>query len=122
MADHLETGAKGEEIARRFLAEKGYQILETNWRAGFHEIDIIARKGGFLVVVEVKTRKGKPLVEPEEAVDMNKQKLLIKAANKYIELNNVSLETRFDIIGIIMQGENYQVNHIEDAFYPRLRR
>lgn len=122
MADHLVTGSKGEEIAKNYLLEKGYQIVETNWRSGPHEIDIIARKGCYLVIVEVKTRKGKPLVEPEEAVDLNKQRLLIKAANKYITLNKVDLETRFDIIGIIMHGENHQVNHIEDAFYPRLQR
>lgn len=122
MADHLETGMKGEEIAKKYLIEKGYSVLETNWRSGPHEIDIIAKKGFNLVIVEVKTRKGKPLVEPEEAVDMNKQRLLIKAANKYICLNNIDLETRFDIIGIIIQGENYQVNHLEDAFYPRLQR
>lgn len=122
MAEHLETGMKGEEIAQQYLREKGYTILETNWRSGSNEIDIIAKQGSFLVIVEVKTRKGKPLVSPEEAVDLNKQRLLIKAANLYIYKNNVNLETRFDIIGIIMQGNDYQVNHIEDAFYPRIQR
>jgi putative endonuclease len=122
MAGHNETGLKGEEVARNYLTEKGYTILETNWRSGFHEIDIIARQGNFLVIVEVKTRTGKPLLEPEEAVDLNKQRLLIKAANKYISLKNINLETRFDIIGIILQGEKHQINHLPDAFYPRLGR
>ena len=113
---------KGEEIALKYLKEKAYSILETNWRSGSNEIDIIAKQGTFLVIVEVKTRTGKPLLEPEEAVDMNKQRSIIKAANAYIRLKHVTLETRFDIIGIIIQGNDYQVNHLVDAFYPRIQR
>lgn len=122
MADHLETGMKGEEIAVKYLKEKSYTILETNWRFAGNEIDIIAKQGDFMVVVEVKTRTGKPLLEPEEAVNINKQRALIKAANAYIKFKNVVLETRFDIIGIVMQGNDYHINHIVDAFYPRLQR
>ena len=121
-AEHLETGKMGEEKAREYLKEKGYQILATNWRFGLNEIDIIAKKDGYLVIVEVKTRTGQPLVEPEVAVDQNKQRQLIKAANSYIHFNNINMETRFDILAITVKGSECAIHHIEDAFYPRLRR
>lgn len=122
MAEHLETGKKGEDIARNYLEKNQYTILETNWRSGHHELDLIAKKGAFLVVVEVKTRKGTPLLEPEVAVTVNKQRLIIGAANSYILKNGVHLETRFDIIAITLKGSEPHILHIEDAFYPRLQR
>ncbi|MCX6270662.1 MAG: YraN family protein [Bacteroidetes bacterium] len=121
-ATHLETGQKGEEIARDFLLQKGYRILEVNWRTSHHEIDIIAQKDNFLVIAEVKTRSGKPLVDPEVSVDLNKQRLLIKAANSYIRIHDINIETRFDIIAITLQGKEHHIHHIEDAFYPRVQR
>ena len=56
MAKHNELGKKGEEIAAQYLSEKGYEILERNWRNRHKEIDIIAKDGNELVIVEVKTR------------------------------------------------------------------
>ena len=56
MADHNDFGKKGEQIAVDYLRGKGFRILETNWRRGRNEIDIIARDGKVLVVVEVKSR------------------------------------------------------------------
>ena len=53
MAEHNTLGKKGEELAVAYLQERAYVILETNWRAQNAEIDIIARKGDTLVVVEV---------------------------------------------------------------------
>ncbi|HRY31599.1 MAG TPA: YraN family protein [Bacteroidales bacterium] len=122
MAAHIDLGKQGEQIALEYLKKEGYQVLHTNWRSGINELDIVARKGDFLVVVEVKTRTGKPLVEPEVAVDFPKQKALIKAANSYILKHNISLETRFDIISIVMHDERHQLHHITDAFYPRMGR
>jgi len=57
MAKHNEFGKQGEELAAQFLMEKGYEILERNWRNRHKEIDIIAKDGEELVIVEVKTRK-----------------------------------------------------------------
>ena len=56
MKDHIELGKAGEAIAVAHLESKGYRILERNWRLGHEEIDIIARDGNFIVVVEVKTQ------------------------------------------------------------------
>ena len=118
MAEHNDTGVKGEDLACLYLEEKGYAILEKNWRFGREEIDIIAQQSETLVVAEVKTRSGSFFGEPEEFVNRQKQKNLIKAINTYIEKNNLDLEVRFDIIGVILSGKNHRINHIEDAFHP----
>ena len=121
MAEHNETGNKGETIAVEYLQGKGYQILEKNWRNHHLEIDIIAAKGNEMAIVEVKCRTGSPMVEPYLAVNRNKQNLLIKAANAYIQWKNIDMETRFDIISITL-GKETIIEHIENAFYPRVSR
>jgi len=105
----------------RYLKKNGYLIRATNWRYGKKEIDIVAEKESTLVIIEVKTRKGRFFGEPEEFVSKTKQKNLVDAANAYIDKNNISLETRFDIISIILNGKTTQLNHLDDAFYPTLR-
>ena len=120
MAEHNDLGAMGEEMARSFLAGKGYKILESNWRNGKNEIDLIALYDEILVIVEVKTRASSIYGEPEIFVNKNKQKALISAANSYIRRNNISNETRFDIVSIIIGSGKHQIHHIEDAFYPTL--
>lgn len=121
MAEHNELGKKGEEIALEHLRKLGYIILEKNWRAGHNELDIIARDKEFLVIVEVKSRQNSNFAEPEEAVTRDKQNALIRAANAYIYKKNISLEARFDIISIVHNPRETRINHIKDAFYPRLR-
>ncbi len=118
---HIDTGKRGEDIAVDYLIKNGYQILERNWRNHHQEIDIIARKGIDLAIVEVKTRMGNPVVDPYVAVNKTKQNLLVKAANAYIEKNDLDVETRFDVISIVM-GKTVQIEHIENAFYPKVSR
>ena len=120
MAEHNEFGKKGEEIAAEYLQKKGYKILETNWSSGKNEIDIIAREGKYIVVVEVKARHSNFAGEPETAVTRDKQKALIRAANAYVRIMNIDEEVRFDIISILVVKGKEQINHIEDAFYPTL--
>lgn len=119
MASHNDLGEKGEELAVKHLEKNGYSILERNWYFGKEEIDIIARIGNELVVVEVKTRNSDFFGNPEEAVSRSKQSHLIRAANAYIEKKDLDLEVRFDVIGIILNQKGQKLNHIEDAFQPR---
>jgi putative endonuclease len=121
MAEHNETGKKGEEIAAKFLEQKGYRILETNWRSGRHEVDIIAKDGDFLVIAEVKTRHSAGIAEPEVAVTREKQRALVQAANSYVLRKNLDSEVRFDIVSILLEKDGEKVNHIIDAFYPLVR-
>ena len=118
MAKHNDLGKSGEEIAVRFLEEKGYEILERNWRNSHKEIDIIAKDGEELVIVEVKARKSDEYGEPDLAVNKRKQQLLISAANSYLFKKALDVNTRFDIISIIMKGEEPIIDHSEDAFLP----
>ena len=118
MAEHNDTGIKGEELAATFLENNGYSILEKNWRFKNLEADIIATVGTLLVIAEVKTRKSNYFGEPETFVNKQKQKNLIKAAQEYIQRNQLDLEVRFDIISIILGDGQMKINHIERAFYP----
>jgi putative endonuclease len=118
MAEHNDTGNKGEELAEKYLRKLGYEILERNWHFGKNEIDIIAKDGNFLVIAEVKTRKSTYFGEPEAFVTRAKQRSLIAAANGYIMKKNLDLEARFDILSVIFTGQSYTVKQIKDAFYP----
>ncbi len=120
MAEFHETGKKGEEIAVSFLKQHGYSILEKNWRSGSAEIDIIAKKDDFIIVIEVKTRRTDYFGEPEEFVTKAKQKQLVKAADSYVLKNKLENEVRFDIISVLFKGKDHAIHHIEDAFYPAL--
>lgn len=119
MAKHNELGKKGEELAAQYLEGKGYEILERNWRNNHKEIDIIAKDGEELVIVEVKTRQNDDYGEPDLAVTRQKQTRLIYAANAYIFKNNVDSNTRFDIISVIFKDGKAVIDHIKDAFLPR---
>jgi putative endonuclease len=117
MKDHIELGKAGEALAMAHLEGKGYRILEKNWRWGREEIDIIARDGSFIVIVEVKTRASDFFAEPEASVTKSKQRILIRAANAYVNNRRQSGEVRFDIISILLRPEGHELNHIVDAFY-----
>ena len=112
------TGVNGESLAKTYLEKKGFVILERNWRYKKYEIDIIAQKPDLIVFVEVKTRKNNTFGEPQIFVSKQKQGFLIKAAQQYLEENNILLESRFDIIAITLHNNQHNINHLERAFYP----
>ena len=118
MAKHNELGKRGEELAAQYLTEKGYEILERNWRNKHKEIDIIAKDGESLVIVEVKTRQTDEYGDPDIAVTRQKQWRLISAANAYVFQNKLDIDTRFDIISIVFHDDEPIIEHIEDAFLP----
>ena len=113
-------GELGEEIAAKFLLEKGYLIRERNWRYEKKEIDIIAQQDNLLVVVEVKTRKYDFIEKPEEIVNKQKERFLVEACDAYIREHKLDLETRFDVIFVSFPERNPRINHVENAFYPTL--
>ena len=118
MADHNDFGKLGEELAVNYLVGKGYQILDRNWHNIHKEIDIVAKDGKFLVIVEVKARQTDEYGDPDIAVTKKKQRMLIAAANAYIFKNRLDVETRFDIISIVFKDGEPVIEHIEDAFLP----
>ncbi|RPE08289.1 YraN family protein [Chitinophaga lutea] len=117
MASHHDLGKKGEQLAANFLLRKHYQILHINWTSGKKEIDIIARQGGTLVFVEVKTRSTQFFGMPEEAVNGAKQELLLRAAEHYLEQYALQPDCiRFDIISVTLGVGGEEIVHFEDAF------
>lgn len=118
MSKAYELGKKGEEVAVAHLQSMGYEILELNWFSHHLEIDIIAKDGNELVIVEVKSRGTKSYEHPVEAVSSQKIRFLINAAEAYIQEKNSNLDTRFDVVTIIFNGHGFEVEHFKDAFYP----
>lgn len=111
------TGEIGEQLACDFLLNKGFEILERNYKQLKTEVDIIAKHQNCLVIVEVKTRSSN-FVNPENAVSKAKQKTLVEAAVLYQENHAIKSEIRFDIIAIIKTKQETEILHFEDAFYP----
>lgn len=117
MAEHNDLGKFGEELAVDFLEKNGYEILDTNWVFDKAEIDIIAQKNGILAIVEVKTRSSIEFGLPQDFVKPKKIKLLLKAVDEYVVQNDLDVEVRFDIIAIHKENDNFNIEHIEEAFY-----
>lgn len=113
-----ELGLFGEKLAQNYLREKAYKIIKTNYTFGKLEVDIICEHQNKLIIVEVKTRQTAEIGEPWRAVTRAKQKQIIKAANHYIQSNDIELEAQFDIISIVHNTLRTELEHIEDAFIP----
>ncbi|MCH5267474.1 MAG: YraN family protein [Lachnospiraceae bacterium] len=113
--NNRKVGIHYEELAARYLQDKGYQILERNYRTPCGEIDIIARQGNTLVFVEIKFRSGEQYGTPSEAVDYVKRQRISKVALYFYSRYGYEQELpcRFDVIAIC-GGE--RIEHIEDAF------
>lgn len=111
-------GRRGQDLARRFLEASGYEIEAENYHCRIGEIDIVARQGGQLVFVEVKTRTSKQAGDPLEAVDRHKAGRLVKAAMHYIRRNRraTASNVRFDIVAVRYTGEGPKLEHIPNAF------
>lgn len=116
MAQHNELGKKGEQIAINFLVDKGYTILEKNYRYLKAEVDIIASKKNTLAAIEVKTRSTDFFGSPEEFVNPKKIKLLVSAIDNYVNDKELDVEVRFDIIAITLNNSQCKVQHLKDAF------
>lgn len=115
-----ELSKKGEQLAADFLEEKGYEIIERNYRYGHGEIDIIALdpKDNFTVFVEVKTRQNLYFGEPEYAITKKKQQQVKKVAELYLYDKEIEqIDCRFDVVAILLEDEDKPViNHYENAF------
>lgn len=119
MAIHNDLGFAGERAACRFLMKEGYRILETNWHHELYEIDIIARHKRHLVIVEVKSRKDDHLYDPLMAIDREKKKHIIHAANAYKRIKKIdAFSLRYDVIIAIFRPASgvFEISHYPDYF------
>ncbi len=111
-------GDRGEALAQAELLQKGFAILDTNWRYGHDELDIVCEWKDLIVFVEVKTREFINWDDPESWISKKKQSNIIRAAQAYIELNEIDQESRFDIVAVQLSEAHSKIIHIEEAFYP----
>lgn len=121
MAQHNDLGRRGEDIAASYLRDKGYTILDRNWHYGDIEIDIIARDGDTLVLVEVKTRSSDYFHTPEHAVDYRRKRRMTIAMNVYCKRIAFDGDHRYDVIGIVLNDEKCDIKHYEGAFTSKYK-
>ncbi|MEA3305543.1 MAG: YraN family protein [Candidatus Omnitrophota bacterium] len=108
---NLEVGRIGEVIAKKYLRNNGYRIIEQNYKTKYAEIDLIARYKGALVFVEVKTRIGERFGAPEESINRDKMYKLIKNARGYTAWKKYRKAYRIDAIGIVLD-ENKKLKRL----------
>jgi putative endonuclease len=115
--DRQGVGRRGEQLAARHLASKGYEIVAHNWRCEVGELDLVARDGACLVLVEVRTRRGRALGTPEESVTAAKQARLVALAEAYVQAADWPGEVRIDLVAVEMdrRGRVVRLEHYENA-------
>ena len=111
--DHRRLGAHGEDRALRWYVERGYELVERNWRCATGEIDLVLRQDGTVVFCEVKTRSSARFGSPLEAVGRDKQRRLRRLAATWLATSDVGYRSvRFDVAAVI--GSRVEV--VEGAF------
>jgi putative endonuclease len=117
MADHIELGKKGEQVAADFLREKGLRIVARNWRFRHKEVDIVAWDGDYLVVVEVRTRTSSNWEHPRESITPGKIRFLVQATEAYVMQFKIDNKVRFDVVTCMPINDiEWDIDHIEGAF------
>lgn len=116
----VSRGAAGEVLAARFLRDKGYTVVSSNFRCRQGEIDIIATYGDYIVFVEVKTRQENAMYAPREAVTAAKQRRLLQTATIYLSRFPADLQPRFDVVEVITKKSDpmkiAEINHVMGAY------
>ena len=110
-------GRRGEDLAHRYLQERGYTVVARNFRlpGGKGELDIVARDGAALVFVEVKSRATAEFGAPERAVGADKRRLLRAAAQHYLRRSNLECPVRFDIVSVVF-SDPPELTHYRDVW------
>ena len=116
MAQHNAIGKQGEELARKYLANRGYRILEQNYKTRRGEIDLVARYKNTLIIIEVRTKHHEQFGTPEETIDYKKRLRLLKNANAYVAKVKHSGPYRIDVICVIIDQNNdpQRITHYEN--------
>jgi putative endonuclease len=116
-AARQEFGELGERIAERWLRRQGWRVLQRRFRNGHRDIDLVVEREGTVAFVEVKARKGLAFGDPVEAVNWSKQKELVRSASVWIDRHGRPAESyRFDVVGVLVEGDRVRVRHVPNAF------
>ena len=110
-------GSAGENLAAQFLQERGYEIVERNYRFGRGEMDIIAKEGQDLVFIEVKARHSGMYGDPVESITQAKEAQLRRVAEGYLFDHQIEEQScRFDVVTIVYQNGSPVLRVIRDVF------
>jgi putative endonuclease len=110
-------GELGERIAERWLRRHGWRVVQRRFRSGHRDIDLVVERDGTVAFVEVKARHGREFGDPVEAVNWSKQKELVRSAYVWIDRHGRPSDTyRFDVIGVLVEGERVRIRHVPNAF------
>ena len=110
-------GREGERIAENYLKEKGYRLVERNYRCPMGELDLIALDRRVIVFIEVKTRSDFRFGAPTESVHPRKQRKMIQAALYFLSRHRLhGREARFDVVGVSLATGRPEVEHVQNAF------
>lgn len=118
MSSTVEKGRLAEEMALKFLQEKGLWLKERNFRYGHREIDLIMESRGKLHIIEVKSLDSRFSENPLAKVDERKRRLLVSAAGRYAALHRVVKEIQFDVVSVLKKGTEFELEYLPNAFYP----
>ena len=111
----IDIGRRGEEIATAWLRERGYYIVERNWRVGRYEIDIIAQRYDTLHFVEVKTRSLRSWQSAYDSINDQKRRSMRRAAMNYRALHRTPLLLQFDLIAVTVDDHgNHTIEYTEN--------
>lgn len=110
-----KTCLMGETIARKFLEKKGYTIVKQNFRTKYSEMDLIVKKKDILVFVEVRTKTNERFGSPEETINKNKIRRLVRSAEAYAAYNDYFGKSRLDAICIVLNPDDSpnRITHYE---------
>ena len=116
-AARQQFGELGERIAERWLRRQGWRVVMRRFRNGHRDIDLIVEREGTVAFVEVKARSGSEFGSPVEAVNWSKQRELARSASVWIDRYGRPTDSyRFDVIGVLMEGERVRIRHVPNAF------
>ena len=118
MPQHIELGKLGEQLARTYITQKAFSILSVNWKYSYYEIDIIASRESILHFIEVKTRSNTRFGFPEESVDKQKMKKLMKAADHYLYLHPNWKWVQYDVLSILIGKDQAPDFFFIEDVYP----
>lgn len=113
-----QLGNDSETIAQQYLEQRGYMLIQANFRCKTGEVDLIMQKENLLVFVEVRSKSSSRYGEPLETVDKTKQDKIRKAAGYYLYTHPKMAEhyCRFDVVSVLWQNDRPQITWLADAF------
>jgi putative endonuclease len=112
-----DTGRYGEDRAAIYLQDRGYEIVDRNWRCRIGEIDIVARENNRIVFIEVKTRNGSGFGHPFEAISPDKVARMRRLATEWCVVKQVvGVQVRLDAIAVLISGGRVFIEHLKEVY------